>query len=260
MEDIPVATEWLLNSVDGETKDTIASIFMIICPKTDIKGTGFLHKSGYILTCYHVIEKVTSLSDIIAISSNGKQVGFTDIIIDRNRDLVLLKPKEKLENGLEIDLDTKITPEVQVSTWGYPLEYNGPAPLLSTGYVSGFRQNEINGSKPVKRIIVNGAFNKGNSGGPLFLFGKNKVVGVVVSKRMPLSTYHMSALRALENQKSGFTYDQRDGSGKIIRTLSEAQVVADILTWYREVSQFVLGEAIAREELITFLEENKVEI
>jgi len=45
-----------------------------------------------------------------------------------------------------------------VTTWGFPLIYNGPAPLLSVGYLSGFEAVQ-QGDKVVKHLVANGAFN-----------------------------------------------------------------------------------------------------
>jgi S1-C subfamily serine protease len=69
-----------------------------------------------------------------------------------------------------------------VTTWGYPFGYNGTSPLLSVGYVAGFREvpAEDGKGKATKHIIVNGAFNHGNSGGPLLVAQDNQVVGIVV--------------------------------------------------------------------------------
>jgi len=58
--------------------------------------------------------------------------------------------------------------------------YNGIQPLLSVGYIAGFR-SVTKGGKTSKHLIVNGAFNQGNSGGPLMMAQNNRVGGVVVA-------------------------------------------------------------------------------
>jgi len=66
-----------------------------------------------------------------------------------------------------------------------------PAPLLSVGYLAGFMDHPIR-SKPPKHLAMNGAFNPGNSGGPLFKSNEDKVIGIVVSKHAPISKSHVS--------------------------------------------------------------------
>lgn len=248
----PISTKWLLDSVGETGRNTLQSVFMIICPKTSVKGTGFLHKSGVIITNYHVVKGAAS-GDVIAISSANQKIFFSDIAVDQNRDLAMLKPTQKLKGGLELDVNGTIAPGIQVSTWGFPLGYNGPSPLLTVGYVSGF----IDQNGP-KHIVVNGAFNPGNSGGPLFISGDNKIVGVVVSKHAPITAYVQSAMNALANNRSGFVYTGTDEKGNAIQ-LSEAQVVAKILEYFRSMTQVVIGEAIDKTELITFLKSNNIE-
>ena len=251
-DNAPISTKWLLDSVGEIGRNTIQSVFMIICLTTGFKGTGFLHKSGNIITNYHVVKGVGS-DEVTAISSAGQQIRFSNIVPDQNRDLAILKPIQELKGGLDIDLNGAVAPGIQVSTWGFPLGYNGPPPLLTVGYVSGFI--ERNGTK---HIVVNGAFNPGNSGGPLFISGDNKIVGVVVSKHAPITPYVQSAMNALANNASGFVYSGTDEKGKAIH-MSEAQVVAKVLEYFRSMTQVVIGEAIDKAELITFLKKNGIE-
>jgi hypothetical protein len=252
IDNIPASTKWLLDSVGETGRDAIVSVLMILCPRTSFKGTGFLHKSGYVITNYHVVEGVVA-SEVIAFLSTGEQTRFSNLIVDQNRDLALLKPEKELKGGLEIDPDNAIKPGVQVSTWGFPLGYNGPAPLLTVGYVSGF----IDRNK-TKHIVVNGAFNPGNSGGPLFISGNNKVVGVVVSKHAPITPFLQSAINALANNKSGVVFTGSDGSGNPIQFV-ESQIVAEVLKYFRSMTQVVIGEAIDKDELFAFLKENGME-
>jgi S1-C subfamily serine protease len=94
-----------------------------------------------------------------------------------------------LQGGLELAPDSTVKIAEGVNTWGFPLIYNGPAPIISVGYVSGYYKASppvdacdvprTDRSFQVTHLVVNGAFNPGNSGAPLFLFGQNKVVGLV---------------------------------------------------------------------------------
>lgn len=141
---------------------------------------------------------------------------------------------------------------------GYPLAWNGPSPLLSVGYLAGFTPSQANAASPiVKHYVVNGAFNPGNSGGPLIASIDDAVVGVVVSKHAPITQWHLSAPEALKNQKSGFQYTATDASGNTI-TFSEGQPVGDLLQYFRDLTQVVIGEAITSEELVKFLDSNRL--
>jgi hypothetical protein len=257
-DNIPISTKWLIDSV-GETGRTLINhIFIILCPRNNSKGTGFLYKSGHIITNWHVVKDCSS-NEIIAISSKGDKIEFIDVVTNKDKDLALLTPKEQLDNGLEIDTSYEIKPGIQISTWGHPLGYNGPAPLLSIGHISGFKDHkETKDSKIVKHIVVNGAFNPGNSGGPLLISGSNKVIGVVVSKHTPITPFLYSAIQALANNKSGVVFTAKDDKGNN-KQFVESQIVAELLKYFRELTQVMIGEAIDRSELIDFLKENKIE-
>jgi S1-C subfamily serine protease len=99
--------------------------------------------------------------------------------------------------------------------------------LLSVGYLSGYSQHSDPPDYPqeTKHYVVNGAFNPGNSGGPVFSEGDEKVIGVVVSKLAPLSKFVASALTALANNASGIVFSRWDEKGNQ-KSLVESQVVA----------------------------------
>ncbi|NWF88342.1 MAG: hypothetical protein HXY50_02660 [Ignavibacteriaceae bacterium] len=86
----------------------------------------------------------------------------------------------------------------------------------------------------------------------MFLDYQNNVYGVVVSKHAPISDLVLSALKALENNKTGVVYTGTDNSGKQIEYM-ESAIVAQILKEYRELSQVMIGEAISLDELKSFL-------
>jgi|SRR5450432_626074 hypothetical protein len=160
--------------------------------------------------------------------------------------------------GLRIlkDFTPRIGP--QFSTWGYPFGHAGPAPLWTIGYLSGFTTTAPASMKAqgVKHLVITGAFNPGNSGGPLL--ANDAVAGVVVSKRLfSISAFQASALQALAKNQSGVIFTGTDDKGKQI-TFVESQLVADLLEYYRQVSQVFIGEAIAAEELIAFLNAHQI--
>lgn len=257
-DSLPVSTRWLLDAVGGTGRLAVQSVFMLICHKTQMKGTGFLIKQGYIVTNWHVIQG-NGINEIQAVSSSGVKIGFSSYANDPDRDLVALTPIEALEGGLTIAEEYHIQIGTQLATWGYPLGYNGPAPLLSVGYLSGFNDSPPyeQTKSAVKHLVVNGAFNPGNSGGPLFVAGSNEVIGVVVSKHAPITPFVRSAIEALAKNKSGVVFTASDGQGKA-QSFVESQLVAEILHYFRQLAQVMIGEAVAASELLEFLKNNKL--
>lgn len=256
-ESTPISTQWLLEASEEPNRKAINSVYLVYCLKTQSKGTGFAIKSGQLITNWHLV-KNCSATEVVAISSNGKQLKFTQLFTDENRDLAILTPELPVSSDLEID-DQKVETETKVLTWGHPLAYNGPSPILSVGYLAGFNDYQKDKTSPkVKRYIINGALNPGNSGGPLFIAGTNKVVGVVVAKHAPITQFLLSALDVLEKNKSGFQFTAINEKGDKI-PFSESQIVAALLQHQRQMTQVMLGEAIVIDELIAFLKENKIE-
>ncbi len=253
---IPISTQWLLDASEEPNRKTINSVYLIYCAKTQSKGTGFSIKSGHIITNWHVVKDCT-FAEIIAISSDGKQLKFTKVVVDENRDLAILTPESLVNSDLEID-NQKVETETKVLTWGHPLAYNGPSPILSVGYLAGFNDYQKDrASQKVKRYVINGALNPGNSGGPLLIAGTNKVVGVVVAKHAPISQFLLSAIKVLAENKNGLQYTATNEKGEQTN-FAESQIVAELLENQRKLTQVMLGEAIVSEELMAFLKENKI--
>lgn len=248
----PIATQWVLDAVGPEGRTAVKSVYMIVCPNTASKGSGFLVDNGAIVTNEHVIHGCAA-GEIVAVSSFGDRVGFSSLKVDAERDLAALIPSKPLQGGLRLAKTSQIDVGSVVRTWGYPLGYNGPAPLLSVGYLSGFRVQQAEKGRPVKHLVVNAAFNSGNSGGPLFAKTENEVVGVVVNKALPLFTpFVQLAIQAFANNKSGVVFSGTGADGKPIQMV-ESQLVAEIVASLRDMAQVMIGEAIAVEELAAFV-------
>lgn len=255
---VPISTRWLLDAVGQAGQSVVKAVYMLICPRTRQKGTAFLLKTGLMISNWHVVEG-SAVNDLVAISSNGNQIHFDSLITDENRDLVALKPRQTLTGGLVIREEGNIQVGTQVTTWGYPLGYNGPAPLLTVGYLSGFNDSPPyeETASVVKHLVVNGAFNPGNSGGPLFIAGGEEVIGVVISKHAPITPFVRSAIEVLAKNKSGVVFTATDEQGNK-QEFVESQVVSEVLQYFRQMTQVVIGEAVASSELIAFLETNKL--
>ena len=254
---IPVATEWVLDAVGPVGRAAVQHVYLIVCPKTSMKGTGFLVDNGVVVTNEHVVRGCTA-ADIYALSSFGNRITFSAARADTARDLAALTPTQPLKGGLTLGTTKGLEVGVVVRTWGHPLGYNGPAPLLSVGYLSGFRAHQAEKNPTVKHLVVNAAFNSGNSGGPLFAKSDNEVVGVVVNKALSLFTpFVQSAIDAFAKNRSGVIFSGTGSDGKPM-TMVESQVVAEVVASLRNMAQLMVGEAIAVEELGTFLSYKKV--
>jgi S1-C subfamily serine protease len=247
----------VMDAAGPEQRKSLNAIYLIACPGVGF-GSGFLLDPGIIVTNVHVVATCTEQT-LLGISTANKRVTFSLIIRDADRDLALLVPTEKLANCLKLAAKDSPVPGTTVSTWGYPFGYNGISPLLSVGYVSGYREDTSSG-RAAKHIVVNGAFNHGNSGGPLLVSHDNEVIGVVVL------TFHFypaevkQIIDALLNQGSGLmvgTVTHPDGSKQ---QLSEAQVTAMVLNEFYEKTQVMIGEAVAGSELAAMMKEHTSEL
>lgn len=252
MSQIPASTKWTLDAAGDTGRSSVNSVYMIVCPATASKGSGFLLDNGLIVTNEHVV-RGCSENQIIAVSAYGAEIKISKTWIDANRDLAILRPAVALSGGLGFADTSDLQVGESVTTWGYPLGYNGPAPLLSVGYLAGFTSHNI-GTSQKKHLIVNGAFNSGNSGGALFRASDNKIIGIVVSKHAPVSPYHQQAIDALAQNSSGVMFTATNDNGES-KSFVESQIVAELLTHMRSLTQVMIGEAIAVEELVSMLQE-----
>jgi hypothetical protein len=252
-----VNAKTVIDAAGPEQRRSLDAIYLIACPNVGF-ASGFLLSTGILVTNVHVVATCTEQT-LLGISTANKTVRFSRIIRDADRDIALLVPTEKLSGGLKLAAKDTPAPGTTVSTWGYPFGYNGISPLLSVGYVSGYRQDSSSG-KAVKHIVVNGAFNHGNSGGPLLVSHSNEVIGVVVL------TFHFyppevkQIIDMLSNQPSGFmlaTVTRPDGTKQ---PLSEAEVTGMVLNEFYQKTQVMIGEAIAGSELAAVIRAHSSEL
>jgi S1-C subfamily serine protease len=217
-----------------------------------------LIKGDIVVTNAHVTATCNE-TNLVGVSTSSEQIHFSLVIKDQDRDLALLVPAKPISGGFNLATTDSVTPGTQVSTWGYPFYYNGISPLLSVGYVSGYRVVSA-GGKNVKHLVINGAINHGNSGGALLPAGRTDVIGVVVA------TYHFyppevkQIIDALSNQANGFQVGrvrQPDGTQK---SISEAQLTSMVLEEFYEKTQVMIGEAIAVSELKNMIKDHAQEL
>jgi S1-C subfamily serine protease len=142
---IEVSAPVTTNLAGKSAEDAIRSVFRLIDIERSVGGTGFLHKSGRIITAAHVV--TNAKKDKIEVRlSDGSLLSVTDVV-----------------KAASIPVGT------QVTTWGFPMGYSGRNPLLTAGYVAGLDMISPRPGRLVPRYVVNAAFNRGNSGGPLLV-------------------------------------------------------------------------------------------
>lgn len=247
----------VMDAAGPEQRKSLGAIYLIICPATGA-GTGFLLDSGVVVTNAHVVG--TCIADqLVGISATNERIQFRKVIADAVRDLAILVPERDLGRGFKLAVRDNPVPGTTVSTWGYPLLYDGASPLLSVGYVSGYRADDSHGA-PVKHIVVNGAFNHGNSGGPLLVSRSSEVIGIVVL------TYHFypplvkQIIDALAKQQFGLMVGTRRTANGQTEQISEAQLTAMVLDEFYQKTQVMIGEAISASELKAALREHASEL
>lgn len=233
------------------------SVMRVICSRTQMGGTGFLHKSGWIITAAHVISECPKQS-ILLLTVDGQQIKVDSIVSDLFYDLALIKPMTEINAPtLNLSKKSEIKVGAMVTTWGFPSGYNSLSPLLTVGYLSGADQIPTSNGLSPRRWVVNAAFNGGNSGGPVLDIENGEVIGVVSSKLAPIPPFIESALAALENQPSGFSYSKSMPDGTT-QSVSEGQLIAEILKYLRSQTQLVLGHAVTSIDLIQFLKKHNI--
>ena len=116
----------------------------------------------------------------------------------------------------------------------------------------------------VKHIVVNGAFNPGNSGGPLLLASDNRVIGVVVWRMRIIPEWVQPLITALATGSGSTatsccvaTITLPDGTK---RGLSNDQVNGLVLQQFYDTVQVMIGEATSVSELKSFLKEKEAEL
>jgi hypothetical protein len=221
--------------------------------------------SGVITTNAHVVGNC-SAAELVGVSPvSNEPVKFSSMVKDDNRDLALLCPTKALPFNLKLNGDEKPLVETEVETWGYPLRYNLTAPILSRGYLAGYDEGlDAQGrlkSPVVEHLIVNGAFNPGNSGGPLIDRATGNVVGIVVEKWTMFSPLIESAIQGFQHPKSftGGTFSRIDAQGHQVGA-SDQEVIAAVLKEFYDASQVMMGEAISVSELNAFIKEKKKDL
>jgi S1-C subfamily serine protease len=257
-QQLPVSAPVLTDAIGKSASNSMKSVVRVICGSSGTSGTGFFHKSGRVITAAHVVAEC-SAGDIIVVLSTGEELKVSEIASDSIRDLAALKMKSDAKvPPLFVNRLDNVTLGSQVAIWGFPVGYNGLSPLLTVGFIAGVDRVPTKEGLSPPRIVVNAAFNGGNSGGPVISLEDGGVIGVVSSKLAPIPPIIESALEALKSQKSGFTYTAKTADGKEI-VLTEGHVIGEVLMYLRSQTQLVIGHAISAADVHSFLKDKKIE-
>ncbi len=236
----------------------VQALFRVLCSSKNKGGTGFLHKSGKVITAAHVVEGCAP-TDLALVGASGQRLTVANIVTDAALDLALLSPSKAIDApALPLSTTDEFSIGAQVSTWGYPDGYYGLAPLLSSGYLAGVDRVKVSGEKSVPRLVINAAFNLGNSGGPLLEIEKGTVIGVVSSKVVPLPPDIESALAALKMDKSIMAFEKTSPDGTKEKK-SISQLLEEVLQYMRSQTQLVIGHAVMPSDLKAFLKSNGID-
>lgn len=254
---LPTSAPILTDTPGRQSAAIVTAVFRVLCEKADSGGTAFLHRSGRLITAAHVIHNCVA-SDLAIIDGSGGKHTVATLVTDDLRDLALLSPATPIPGKpLLLSQKPSINLGSLVTAWGFPAGYTGLRPLLSVGYLAG-DQLVASGDKFVPRWVVNGAFNAGNSGGPLLDGETSEVIGVVSSKLAPIPPEIESALTALRANKLGMQYERHLPDGTT-QPISEGQVIAEVLQYLRSQVQLVIGHAVKYGDINDFLKRQKVE-
>ena len=232
-------------------------VLRVYCRTTSLAGTSFLHKSGKVITAAHIVAGCQP-SDLFLVTSLGQVIKVAAVQEDDAKDVALITPLTAVP-GKPLTLATSAVPTLgmQVTTWGYPGGYDGLLPLLSVGYFSGVQEFQTPQQGAVIRWVINAAFNGGNSGGPVLSVEDGRVIGVVSSKLAPLPPEISQILELLRKQTYGLIYEGTRADGSKI-SLSEAQIIVEVLQYLRSQVQLVVGYAVSIQDVGAFLTANGV--
>lgn len=245
----PLGTPAPTQRVIRDTQPLSQFVLRVICGSSGSAGTAFVHSSGRVITAAHVVAGCKT-EDLSLFIGNSK-LGVAAVAADAWLDLALLTPKDRLKPGLPLSSGADVKVGDPVVTWGFPGGYLGLDPLVRVGYLAGVGPIPAQ-PKPVMRAFVNGAFNLGNSGGPVIDVASLTVVGVVNAKLAPVPADVQSAMTAIEKQSSGFMYTATTPDGKTIN-VSEAQVVSRIIQHLQSQTQLVIGTSVLLGDIRNFL-------
>lgn len=93
---IPTAAPMTTDLAGGSGATAFPSVFRVLCPAKQSSGTGFLHKSGKVITVFHVVSGCAA-QDILLLGVQGQAIKVTKVLVDAGVDLALLTPAQDIK-------------------------------------------------------------------------------------------------------------------------------------------------------------------
>lgn len=242
-------------------------VVQVVCPDIDSKGTGFIvHKDGYVLTCNHVVCQYVFENNVLkqAVYSTKITIRFEDgtelpakiafqqNLVQDNRpllyDYAILKVEGKGLTPTEFESYDSLEEGSDVYFCGYPLSsqhlttHKG---MISAKYT---REGTFNHT-PQKVFQIEGAINKGNSGGPLFDFATRKVVGIISTREGGIS-------KDLGDLRDYIVQQQKQGSGGVfIQGVNPLPVIVELTNTLDRYISVGIGHGVSVEYALLHLKE-----
>jgi S1-C subfamily serine protease len=182
-----------------ESKDTaspvakVKSAVVMIEVKDGIGSGMIIDKSGYVLTCYHVVENAQYTT--VAFTGGGQYQGKV-VAKNEEADIAIIKITASDIDVPVVNLGSSGNLEIgeEVMVVGYSLGLEGGA-TVSKGIVSALRYD-----KDLCYVQTDAAINPGNSGGPLIDLSGN-VIGIATSKVVHEAVEGMGFAIAIDSVK-----------------------------------------------------------
>lgn len=145
--------------------------------RSTLSGSGFiLSEDGYIVTNYHVVENVQSVT-VTTQSDDSYEAAVVGH--DSTADMALLKIEAEDLPAVTLGSSSDLIIGDMVVAIGNPL---GTLNATQTvGYISGINREVTTDNNVTNMLQTDAAINSGNSGGPLFNM-KGEVVGIITAK------------------------------------------------------------------------------
>lgn len=217
-------------------KIAVNSIVRVSCPQNGETGTGFIHKSGNIITAAHVIAECPTKKILLQV--NDEVISVSEKKYDTDSDVAILYPNKSVGKipVILLSREDRYTYGEQVSIWGYPDVVTDKEPKLIVGYLSGF-------DSQYHTWDINAPISPGMSGAPVYrLSDGGTIIGMVSGKMQSAASELQQAISILKAK----------GTPESIAT-------ANAFDRLRHLTQYNLGYAIPASWIRIFLTENGVE-
>jgi S1-C subfamily serine protease len=222
-------------------------------------GTGFLHKSGVVITAAHLIAGGDT-SSIKILSPRNETFTITNMVLDTLLDLAILWPAKPI-NAPAFPLAYTNTIQIgsQIFVWGFPRGYSGQNPLLVVGYVAGHEMTPVASNLVTMRMEINAAISAGQSGAPLVQADNGNVIGMVVGATVDAAPPRiLEALQILDQIGNRTVAVTNTATGES-KTVSEGQLLREVVTYLKSLEQQNIGDVVPGATLARFLQRNGIE-